>query len=185
MKHALALLFAAGFTLAIGAQNLSDQVNDAQNGALKAEPGSIEAIPLSIRGEALAVSVKAMVTHPDTQEPWQASERKYTVPGTPVSIKMMGGDVAVVISLTPYRTKEGSLFMIAQGQVWFRDSDGTVRYRSTVDTVGINFGEKLLFYPFGVYADGRAPLKIELVVDPYTEDDPSTTQAAGTSGSGQ
>lgn len=185
MKHALALLFAAGITLAIGAQNLGDQVYEAQSGTQRAEPGSIEAIPLSIRGEALAVSVRAMVSHPDTKEPWQASERKYTVPGTPVSIKMMGSDVAVAISMTPYRTKDGKLFMIAQGQVWFRDADGTVRYRSTVDTVGVNFGEKLLFYPFGVYANGEAPLRIELVVDPYDDKDPAVNQAAGTNGSGQ
>jgi len=185
VKHALALLLVAGFTFAVGAQNLGDQVLDAQSGAQRAEPGTIESIPLSLRGEALAVSVRAMVSHPETQEPWQASERKYTVPGTPVSIKMMGSDVAVVISMTPYRTKDGSLFMIAQGQVWFRDVDGTVRYRSTVDTVGVNFGEKLLFYPFGVFADGKAPLRIELVVEPYNENDPALNQAAGSSGSGQ
>ena len=185
MKHALALLIAAGFTLAVGAQNLGDQVYEVQSGVQRAEPGSLEAIPLSIRGEALAVSVKAMVSHQDNQEPWQATERKYTVPGTPVSIKMMGSDVAVVVSLTPYRTKDGSLFMIAQGQVWFRDAEGTVRYRSTVDTVGVHFGEKLLFYPFGVYADGKAPLRIELVVDPYNETDPALKPAVGTSGSGQ
>jgi hypothetical protein len=185
VKNALALLFAAGFTLAIGAQNLGDQVYETQSGVQRAEPGSIEAIPLSIRGEALAVSVRAMVSHPENKEPWQASERKYTVPGTPVSIKMMGSDVAVVVSMTPYRTKDGSLFMIAQGQVWFRDSDGIVRYRSTVDTVGVNFGEKLLFYPFGVYANGEAPLRIELMVDPYNENDTSAKQAAGTSGSSQ
>jgi hypothetical protein len=61
-----------------------------------------------------------------------------------------------------------------------------VRYRSTVDTVGVNFGEKLLFYPFGVYADGRAPLRIELVVDPYMNESPSggaqAENKAGTDG---
>jgi hypothetical protein len=185
VKHALALFFAAGFTLAIGAQSLGDQVYDTQSGAQKAEPGSIEAIPLSMRGEALSVSVKALVNHKDSKDPWQASDRKYTVPGTPVSVKMMGSDVAVVVSLTPYRTKEGSLFMIAQGQVWFREADGTVRYRSTVDSVGVNFGEKLLFYPFGVYADGRAPLRLELVVDPYINDDSAGTSAGTGSGSDQ
>lgn len=185
MKNALALLFAAGFTLAIGAQNLGEQPLEGRFGTQRAEPGSIEAIPMSIRSEALAVSVRALMNHPEIQEPWQASERKYTIPGTPVSIKLVGSDVAVVISITPNRTRDGSLFMIAQGQVWFRDTDGTVRYRSTVDTVGVNFGEKLLFYPFGVFADGNAPLRIELVVEQYKENSPSAPQAAGTSGSGQ
>jgi hypothetical protein len=170
VKQTLALFLAAGFILSsVGAQALNDQSaeNPSKPDAARVEPGSIEAIPAELRKEALLVFVRAMVIHPAMKEPWWSSDHKFTIPGTPVSIRMVGNDVAVLVSATPYKDKDGTLVLITQGQVWFRDVDGIIKYRSTVETISVNFGETLFFYPFGVQANGDAPLRIDLIVDRY------------------
>ena len=131
------------------------------------EAGTIAAIPTALLGEALTVSIAASVGRPSEEPSWQARDLKYTIPGSSVSIKMIGSDVAIVITVTPYSDKAGGLLLVAQGQVWYKEGDAGLRYRTTVDTLSVKFGERVLFYPFGSQVDGGSPLRVELVMDRY------------------
>ena len=95
---------------------------------------------------------------------------KYTIPGTAVSVKMVGSEVAIVITVTPYKKKEGGLLLVAQGQVWYKDGDTGLRYRTTIDTLSVAYGERVLFYPFGAHTIDGAPLRVELIMDRYSAD---------------
>ncbi len=134
------------------------------------EAGSIAAIPTALLGEALTVSIAASVGKPSQEPSWQARDVKYTIPGSSVSVKMIGSDVAIVITVTPYMDKAGGLLLVAQGQVWYKDGDAGLRYRTTVDTLSVKFGERVLFYPFGAQGDDGSPLRVELVMDRYRQD---------------
>ncbi|MBN2873554.1 MAG: hypothetical protein JXM71_00540 [Spirochaetales bacterium] len=134
--------------------------------------GSLEAIPAALISEALAVSIVASVSKPDEEPSWEARDVKYTIPGTAVSVKMLGSDVAIVITLTPYKTKDGGLLIVAQGQVWYHDGEQGLRYQTTVDTLSVRFGETVLFYPFGTKPDGGSPLRVELIMDRYVPPEP-------------
>jgi hypothetical protein len=83
---------------------------------------------------------------------------------------MIGKDVAIVITVTPYKDKAGGLMLVAQGQVWYKEGEAGLRYRTTVDTLSVKFGERVLFYPFGSQGEGSSPLRVELVIDKYRPD---------------
>jgi hypothetical protein len=135
--------------------------------ALPPESGSLAAIPSALIAETLTVAINATVGKKAGPPTWESKELKYTIPGSSVSVKMIGTDVAILITVTPYKTKDGGLLLLAQGQVWYKEGDNGLRYRTTVDTLPVHFGERVLFYPFGIQADGESPLRVELVMDKY------------------
>ncbi|TFG83640.1 MAG: hypothetical protein E4H20_05035 [Spirochaetales bacterium] len=137
----------------------------------KAEPGSLAAIPAALLSEALELSIVATVDRSDNENAWRAVDVKYTLQGTPVTVKMIGSDVIVLVTVTPHLAQGGGLLLIAQGQVWFKESDGVLRYRTTVDTLKVGFGERVFFYPLGVGQGSDAPLRIEIVLNRYMPSD--------------
>lgn len=135
---------------------------------LPPEFGTLESIPTALLGEALTVSILASVGKPSETPSWEARDVKYTIPGAPVSVRMIGRDTVIVITITPYRNK-GGLLLVAQGQVWIKDGDSKVQYRTTVDTLSVKLGERVLFYPFGAKPESGAPLRVELVMDAWAD----------------
>lgn len=170
-RRLMAVLAAAGFV---------SSASWAQGGAVPPAPvaavtapesGSLSSIPEALLGEALIVSIVASIGMPSEAPAWQASDVKYTIPGGAVSVKMIGRDTVIVITVTPYRSKDGGLLLVAQGQVWYKEGDAGLRYRTTVDTLSVRFGERVLFYPFGAHPEMGAPLRVELVMDEYEPGD--------------
>ena len=141
---------------------------------LASESGSLGSIPAALISEALTVSILATVGKPSETPTWEAKDVKYTIPGTPVSVKMIGRDTVIVITITPYKNKGGGLLLVAQGQVWYKDSEKSIQYRTTVDTLSVRFGERVLFYPFGAKPETGAPLRVELVMDAYAPEEGGT-----------
>lgn len=143
----------------------------AQQPAQGLESGSLSSIPSALLGDALSVSILASLGKPAEAPSWEARDVKYTIPGTPVSIKMVGAEAVIVITLTPYKNASGGLLLVAQGQVWYKDGDAGISYRTTVDTLVVAFGERVLFYPFGAHPDVGTPLRVELIMNKYSADD--------------
>lgn len=162
----MAALAAAGFVATASWAQVSP-VPTAPVAAQARESGSLSSIPEALLGEALAVSIVASIGVSSEAPAWQASDVKYTIPGSAVSVKMIGRDTVIVITVTPYRSKDGGLLLVAQGQVWYKEGDAGLRYRTTVDTLSVRFGERVLFYPFGAHPEAGAPLRVELVMDEY------------------
>lgn len=163
MRRIITLLFALGCAASTFAQARVPE----RPTSPRPEAGSLESIPEELRGEALVLGVSATVTRGADEEPWQASELKYTLNGMPVTLKMVGSAVIVYLTITTYPSRDADLAMITQGQVWFRQDDGSLHYRSTVETISVAFGERVLFYPLGLPDQGPAPLRIELLVRRY------------------
>lgn len=142
---------------------------------ISSESGSLASIPAALIGEALTVSILASVSRPSEAPTWEARDIKYTIPGTSVSVKMIGKETAIVITITPYKDKKGGLLLVVQGQVWYKDGEAGVGYRTTVDTLTVSFGERVLFYPFGAKIEGGSPLRVELIMDKYIPSPEGTT----------
>lgn len=170
--------FTACLLLSLGLSGLG-----AQAAAKAPEPGSLASIPSALLGDALVVAVVATVPQGEGAAPWEARDLKYTIPGSAVSVKLVGSEVAVMLTMTPHRSADGKVLLVAQSQVWFKDGDA-LSYRTAINTVTVAYGEKLFFYPLGVAEGGQAPVRIEMIVSRYDPANPSAAQAASQEQSG-
>ena len=102
----------------------------------------------------------------DKASNWRQVEGlKYTVPGTPVPFKFVGGNLVVLVQVTPFiRRGSQGLVLVTQGQVWIADKNGGISYRTAINTLSVNYGEKVFFFPLGVDGAGKAPLRVEIDV---------------------
>ncbi len=130
----------------------------------------------SLLDEALEIKVAARVYLPN-QEPLIQIENSTltTIPGRSVAIKVQGGNLIINAILTPYRTEDNKLILVAQGQVWLTDSslDNAVHYLSSFESIPINFGETILFFPLGLSEgiNNNEYLNIEIAIQivPFEE----------------
>jgi hypothetical protein len=101
-------------------------------------------VPDGLKDKALVVSLHAVVLAGADSAAWQSDSRRVTMPGMPVGVKLVNANVVVIIQLTPYDDGKGGLVLVTQGQVWVRTSSGELSYRTTMDTVPVGYGERLL-----------------------------------------
>jgi hypothetical protein len=133
-------------------------------------------VPEALKESALAVRVFAVVPTvpavslqaPEAASPgpaWQMQAVKYTVPGTPVPFKFVGANLAVLIQVTPFSRRDArGVVLVTQGQVWVKNKEGGITYRTTSSTLAVNYGEKVFFFPLGLDASGKTPLRLEIAV---------------------
>ncbi len=123
-------------------------------------------IPEALRDKALTVTVQTQVPESPSAPAWEAKEVKYTLPGSAVSVKLVGESLVVLIHVTPYQGPEG-LMLVTQAQVWIKNKD-SLQYHTALNTLKVAFGEPVAFYPLGE-GKGKAPLRVVIVVQPYIQ----------------
>ena len=105
-------------------------------------------------GEVLRVNIVARVL-PEGDDFLHVSSSKLTIPGRPVVVGFRGENIVINAHLTPYLQylqENGKLLLVAQGQVWFTESstDSAVRYLSSLKSIPVTLGEKVVFFPLGI-----------------------------------
>lgn len=96
---------------------------------------------------------------------WQGEGVKYTLPGRPAPFKFKGSNFVTVVQVTPFAQDDGkNLTLVVHGQVWVQGEAGKLLYYSALDTLSVAYGETVLFYPLGIDAGGRTPLRLEIAV---------------------
>jgi hypothetical protein len=137
-------------------------------GVFRASAQEAPAIPEGLRDKALSVSICAYVAPVGQTPAWYSESARNTMPGVPVSVKLVGENLAILIQVTPYdEVQRGELVIVTQGQVWVKRSTGELSYHSTLDSATVGYGEKVLFFPLGRSSQGSAPMRIEIVINHY------------------
>jgi hypothetical protein len=174
LRNALARLALVGFValpLALGAQGIPDALKDK---ALVVHVTAI--VPELPVDPALGASPSSLGPSGDKVQSWRADSAKYTVPGTPVPFKLVGSNVAIIVQITPFEQVDGKgVTLIAQGQVWVRPPEGGLSYHTTVDTLSVEYGETVLFFPLGLGPAGKASMRLEISVLRAADLNPSGT----------
>ncbi|HEB11837.1 MAG TPA: hypothetical protein ENI06_11565 [Spirochaetales bacterium] len=119
-----------------------------------------------ILDEALQLNIIARVLPLGTEQEWNMRSSKLTIPGRSIAVKLLGENIRIFVVLTPYWQENGKLLLVAQGEVLISEmAESEVKYLSTVKSIPISLGEKVLFFPLGVSRELRKSFNIELEIE--------------------
>ncbi len=133
---------------------------------------------------ALKVHIVARVYQDDRLSTvWDMEVTRFTILGRSVNITLTGENIRVRAHITPYNAGTKGLILLTQGEVWISSKeDDKVQYLSTVKSIPIVPGDKVLFYPLGVQEKVKktknTPIIIELEIQvvPHTKEDKPTSR---------
>ncbi|MDR2808846.1 MAG: hypothetical protein LBB43_07575 [Spirochaetaceae bacterium] len=132
----------------------------------------LESMLFALRDRAVILSMITRVID-DQTEIWNSSSSKVTIPGRAVGLKIVGDNVVVTVQFTPYLRQEGPNILVVQGQIWVDIPDLGIQYQTTIQTIPLEFGERVYFLPLGNKIDhGKARIEIQLELLPYTWREP-------------
>ncbi|MDR0290651.1 MAG: hypothetical protein LBI06_06930 [Treponema sp.] len=127
--------------------------------------------PPRFRGRTLMLDINARVIEQNQTVIWNEAHQKTTIPGHPVGIKIVGANIIVVAQFTPYIRRGGvQKFLVAQGQIWMDIPEQGIRYHTSMQTIPLEFGESIYFFPLGPQRDEDAAcIEVMLTLYPYEE----------------
>jgi len=137
--------------------------------ALGAQETSLEAIP-GLRERAIVMRIVSRIIEHDQQVVWNAENARVTIPGRPVGLKLVGANLLVAVQFTPFLRTNGRSVLVAQGQIWINIPDEGMRYHTTMQTIPLELGEQIYFFPLGsMGTNDEASIEIQLVLEPYAD----------------
>ena len=139
---------------------------------------SLENLLPGLRDRAIIMDIVARIVESDQIVVWYSENKKVTIPGRPVGIKLVGDNIVVAVQFTPYFRRRGNNFLVAQGQIWIDVPNKGVSYSTSMQTIPMEFGELIYFFPLGSTSTQQAEprIEIELTLHPYAEETPETEQ---------
>jgi hypothetical protein len=129
--------------------------------------------PVSNNSPMVVLDINARIiqgNQQNTQNTWNESLRKATLSGQPVSLRLVGANVVVVVQFTPYirRTQKS---LLAQAQIWMEVPGQGMRYQTSMQTIPLEFGEPIYFFPLGPPKDNDTEyIEVMLTLYPYEEE---------------
>lgn len=120
------------------------------------------------RRQALVLDIEARVLEEEHTVVWSEVNRKISIPGIPVGIQLEGSNIVVVVQFTPYVRRDGNV-LVAQGQIWIADQERGVTYYTSIQTIPMELGEPIYFYPLGSSKYLNPSIEIVITVNPYNE----------------
>ncbi|MDR3167030.1 MAG: hypothetical protein LBT93_03720 [Treponema sp.] len=138
--------------------------------SVKAQDFSLEELFPRLKEQAVVLDIIARVVERNQEEVWNSANSKVTIPGRPVGLKLVGTNLVVAVQFTPYLRQNGHNVLVAQGQIWVNIPNEGIRYQTTLQTIPMEFGEQVYFFPLGsVSPEDEAHIEIQLELHPYTE----------------
>ena len=135
---------------------------------LNAQGTSLEELP-GLRERAVLLNIISRIVEQNQQVVWDNENTSITIPGRPVGLKLVGTDLVVAVLFTPFLRPNGKYTLVAQGQIWINVPDEGMSYHTTMQTIPLEFGEEVYFFPLGsVETKDEARIEIKLVLEPFS-----------------
>ena len=121
------------------------------------------------RRRAVVLDINARVLEQEEVVWEEKTPGKLTIPGRPVSLRLVGSNVIVVVQFTPYIRRHSQNVLVAQGQIWIDVPNEGMRYHTSLQTIPLEFDEPIYFFPLGQSHQLEASIEIMITVKHYTE----------------
>ncbi len=124
----------------------------------------------SLLDRTLQLDIVVTVLQSDERPAWNIKSSKVTIPGRSIAIKLLGENLRVEVVFTPYQRESGVWDLVAQGQVWYSEApQKTTRYLTTLESIPVSLGEKVLFFPLGFSEQQTFTLQLEIEIFPFRD----------------
>jgi hypothetical protein len=134
---------------------------------------SLEELLPELKERAVVLDIISRVVEENQQVVWNSVNSKVTIPGRPVGIKMVGANVVMALQFTPFLRHGGNSVLVVQGQIWVDVPEEGIRYQTMLQTIPIDFGEPVFFFPLGSPNSSHGGrIELQLEIRPYTEEFP-------------
>jgi len=166
-------LIALIFIVTGAAVTVRAQEEDKPQVSLPSTDSSMRNLPPRLMGRAVVMEIDARIKE-NGEVIWNETNKKNTIPGRPVEIKLIGENLVVVTRFTFIRNGSGGQkLLVAQGQVWTADPGGGIRYRASVQTIPLEFDETIYYFPLGPSKPEESGSSIEVMLKlrPYEENE--------------
>jgi hypothetical protein len=155
----------------------------AQARALDAQELDLKQTFPELKSNTLQISFSVKILGPDETAVWNVESTRFTIPGRSVKVRLDGDNMRIYLICTPYVQQNGSILLVAQGQIWLSEPpEENVKYYSPFYNIPVSMGEKILFFPLGFPADaGKSDfynIEMQIQIDPYP--DQKSAQTEGT-----
>ena len=118
----------------------------------------------------LQLDIMVTVLQSDERPAWNVKSSKVTIPGRSIAIKLLGENLRVEVVFTPYQRENGIWDLVAQGQVWYSEApQKATRYLTTLESIPVSMGEKVLFFPLGFSEQQTFTLQLEVEIFPFRD----------------
>jgi len=125
------------------------------------------------RRQALVLDINSRVLEDGKNVVWSENNRRTSISGVPVGVQLAGSNVVVVAQFTPYIRSTGNV-LVVQGQIWIADPEKGLTYFTSIQTIPMEFGEPVYFFPLGESRYLNPSIEIIITVNPYNGPGPST-----------
>ena len=141
-----------------------------ENTASASDDSLLQGLFPRFRGRALVLDINARLVEQNQTVIWNESHQKITIPGHPVGLKLVGSNLVVAVQFTPYVRRGLQKFLVAQGQIWMDVPNQGIRYHTSMQTIPLEFGEPIYFFPLGPQMKEDADcIEVMLTLYPYEE----------------
>ena len=111
-----------------------------------------------IEGKKLSVNLNTRILGTENETVWHMESSKLTISGEAVSVKLKGENLVVIANITPYLNTDNTIFLVAKGEIFLADREDSeeVKYYTTLQSLPIENGEKVVFFPLGMAYDSNS-----------------------------
>jgi hypothetical protein len=102
---------------------------------------------------------------PPAQIPWGEPLTRALPFTAPLDVRLVGKNVVALLQIIPTNLKSSVVELMVQGQIWVKMPDESMSYKTTLHSMSVTLGSRLLFYPLGMDSRSGAPIAVEIRVD--------------------
>ena len=146
---------------------------------MSAQGANLEELP-GLKESAVVIRIVSQIVEKDEQQVWNQEYVQVTIPGRPVGIKLVGSNLLVSVKFTPFLQTSGRHTLLVHGEIWIILPNIGASYNSIFQTIHLDFGEQVYFFPLGqARPQDEARIEMQLVLEPYTEGSESPGKNSG------